>query len=127
MAGLVRRLGAARVLGVHCGAIDEPGPRVTELMNQAPGQQLRIRHDQVGHGYAHLNPTVMEAMAVAACTEGIVLDPVYTGRALAGLIAAVRDGHIRAGDRTILMHTGGLPGIFGHEELLASLASDRAG
>ncbi len=127
MAGLVRRLGATCVLGVDCGAIDEPGRRVAELTNQALAEalrpQLRIRHDQIGRGYAYLNPTVMDAMKVAARTEGIVLDPVYTGRALAGLIAAVRDGHIRPGERTVLMHTGGLPGIFGHEELLAELAS----
>ncbi len=128
MAGLVRRLGAAHVLGVHCGAIDEPDRRVTELTNQAPAEaplRLRICHDQVGSGYGHLNPTVMDAMNLAARTEGIVLDPVYTGRALAGLIASVRDGHIRPGDRTILMHTGGLPGIFGHDEFLARMASNR--
>ncbi|MCH9736767.1 MAG: pyridoxal-phosphate dependent enzyme, partial [Actinomycetia bacterium] len=127
MAGLVRRLGADHVLGVHCGAIDEPGRMVAELTNQAPATtlepQLRIRYDQVGRGYAHLNPTVMDAMKLAAHTEGIVLDPVYTGRALAGLIAAVRDGDVRPGERTILMHTGGLPGIFGHDELLTGLAS----
>lgn len=51
-----------------------------------------------------------------ARTEGITLDPVYTVRAAAGLIAAVRDGTIRPGGRTVLLHTGGLPGLFGHTE-----------
>ncbi len=121
MAGLVRGLGADRVLGVHCGAIEEPNRTVTELMDRIPASartpQLRIRYDQVGRGYAHLNPTVMAAMTLAARTEGIVLDPTYTGRAMAGLIAEVRDGYIRAGERTVFMHTGGLPGLFGHDEL----------
>jgi 1-aminocyclopropane-1-carboxylate deaminase/D-cysteine desulfhydrase-like pyridoxal-dependent ACC family enzyme len=57
--------------------------------------------------------------AAAARTEGIVLDPIYTGRALAGLIAAVRDGDIAPGQRTIFLHSGGLPGLFGHPAALA--------
>jgi len=65
---------------------------------------------------------VREAMLIAARTEGIVLDPVYTGRAMAGLIAAVREGDVRPGERTAFMHTGGLPGLFGHPEALAQAA-----
>jgi hypothetical protein len=53
-------------------------------------------------------------MSLVATTEGIVLDPIYTGRALAGLIAAVDDGDITPGSTTVYMHTGGLPGLFGH-------------
>jgi D-cysteine desulfhydrase len=53
-------------------------------------------------------------MRTAARTEGLLLDPVYTGKALAGLAAAVGDGSIRPGERTVLVHTGGLPGLFGH-------------
>ncbi|GAA1277182.1 hypothetical protein GCM10009579_40530 [Streptomyces javensis] len=60
----------------------------------------------------------MDAITTAARTEGIVLDPIYTGRALAGLIAAVRHGQVRPGQRTVFVHTGGLPGLFGHAETL---------
>jgi L-cysteate sulfo-lyase len=60
----------------------------------------------------------------AARTEGITLDPTYTGRALAGLLAAVDEGEIRPGERTVFLHSGGLPGLFGHEEALAALAQD---
>jgi len=49
-----------------------------------------------------------------AQTEGIILDPVYTGRAFAGLIAAVREGSIQAGQQVVFLHSGGLPGLFGH-------------
>ncbi|MEU2585390.1 pyridoxal-phosphate dependent enzyme [Streptomyces avermitilis] len=79
-------------------------------------ESLRLRTDQVGAGYGVLHEPVLEAMRTAAVTEGIVLDPVYSGRAMAGLIAAVRDGDIRPAQRTVFLHTGGLPGLFGHAE-----------
>ena len=123
MAGLVRGFGAQRVLGVHCGAVPDPHHAVRALFpahDPAPGS-LRIRMDQVGAGYGRLTPDVAAALTLAARTEGIVFDPVYTGRALAGLIAEVADGHIGPDSTVVLMHTGGLPGLFGHAELLAGL------
>jgi D-cysteine desulfhydrase len=56
-------------------------------------------------------------MRLAARTEGIFLDPTYTARALAGLAALVDGGRIKPGDRTVFLHTGGLPGLFGHPGL----------
>jgi D-cysteine desulfhydrase len=55
-----------------------------------------------------------EAMLAAGLCEGLVLDPVYTAKAMAGLIAAVARGEIQPGQRTVFVHTGGLPGLFGH-------------
>jgi len=54
---------------------------------------------------------------LAARTEGVFIDPSYTARALAGLTELVADGHIAPGQRTVFMHTGGLPGLFGHPQL----------
>ncbi|MFJ9567145.1 D-cysteine desulfhydrase family protein [Streptomyces fuscichromogenes] len=129
MAGLVRALGEDRVLGVHCGAVPDPGHTLglllTELYAPSPAPReprLRLRLDQVGAGYSRLTERVAEAVLLAARTEGLVLDPVYTGRAMAGLVAAVRDGDIRPGDRTVFVHTGGLPGLFGHQEALRRAA-----
>ena len=124
MAGLVAALGSGRVLGVHCGAIADPARTVSELASglsgvRCPPEALRLRLDQVGDGYGALTEPTMAALTLAARTEGIVLDPVYTGRALAGLIAAVRDGDIVPGQRTIFLHSGGLPGLFGHPATLA--------
>jgi L-cysteate sulfo-lyase len=120
MAGLVAGLGADRVLGVATGALAEPDPVVSELVagltGEAPGR-LRLRSDLVGAGYSELVPAVADAMRLAARCEGLVLDPVYTGRALAGLAAEIADGAIRPGERTVLVHTGGLPGLFGHTAL----------
>ena len=123
MAGLVRGFGAHRVLGVHCGAVADPHRAVLALFPEhdpAPAS-VRIRMDQVGAGYSRVSDDVAAALSLAARTEGIVFDPVYTGRALAGLIAEVADGHIGKGSSVVLMHTGGLPGLFGSAEFLAGL------
>jgi hypothetical protein len=64
-----------------------------------------------------VTPAARKAMRLAARTEGIFLDPTYTARALAGLIARVAGGGIKREERTVFMHTGGLPGLFGHPEL----------
>jgi D-cysteine desulfhydrase len=125
MAGLVRGFDAQRVLGVQCGAVTDPHRAVLALFPEhdpAPAS-LRIRMDQVGAGYSRVTPDVSAALSLAARTEGIVFDPVYTGRALAGLIADVADGHIVRGSTVVLMHTGGLPGLFGSAEFLAGLGS----
>ncbi|MFF9086221.1 D-cysteine desulfhydrase family protein [Streptomyces sp. NPDC014991] len=124
MAGLVAALGAASVLGVDVGALPDPAAAVAEFAapltpETVTAQGLRVRRDQVGDGYAVLTGPVREALRLAARTEGLVLDPTYTGRALAGLHAAVRDGTVRPGEKTVLVHTGGLPGLFGHADALA--------
>ena len=118
MAGLVHALGVDRVLGVDTGAVLDPAERVTRLLEGlgtavAP-VDLRLRRDLVGEGYGVLSAPVRGAMELVARTEGIVLDPVYTGRAAAGLVAAARESTVVPGRRTVLLHSGGLPGLFGH-------------
>jgi L-cysteate sulfo-lyase len=122
MAGLVAGLGAERVIGIDTGAVADPCDRLDELLDGMPDVRLRradlqLDYDQVGSGYAAVTPAAREAMRLAARTEGIFLDPTYTARALAGLIARVASGGIKREDRTVFMHTGGLPGLFGHPEL----------
>lgn len=126
MAGLVAAAGARRVLGVDTGARPEAVAAVHEYAaaltrSPLPVEELRVRGDQIGAGYATLTPQTADALSLAARCEGVVLDPVYTGRALAGLRAAVRDGDIRPGETTVLVHTGGLPGFFGHPGIQAVL------
>lgn len=119
MAGLVASLGAAAVLGIDTGAMKDPLSAVAAMASEVGKsvvhtEQLRSRLDLVGRNYGDLTTDTIEAISFAARTEGIVLDPVYTGRAMAGLIASVRDGGILPGSKTIFLHTGGLPGLFGH-------------
>ncbi|MFD9002294.1 pyridoxal-phosphate dependent enzyme [Streptomyces sp. NPDC059582] len=124
MAGLVASLGPDRVIGVDTGALGDPTPVVAAfvadlLPEPVRPERLRIRGDQIGSGYGTLTEGVKSALTVTARTEGIILDPVYTGRAIAGLMAAVRDGDIRPGRTTVFVHTGGLPGLFGHPDAVA--------
>jgi L-cysteate sulfo-lyase len=116
MAGLVAGLGADRVIGVPTGAVADPAARVAGMLAElgVATDGLRFRDDQVGPGYGVLTDAARAALSETARTEGVVLDPVYTAKAMAGLRAAVRDGQIRPGERTVFVHTGGLPGLFGH-------------
>ena len=122
MAGLVADLGAERVIGIDAGAVADPRRTLVELLDAMPGVRVRaadlqIDGGQVGRGYAALTQAASEAIRLAARTEGIFLDPTYTARALAGLIACVAEGRIQRDHRTVFMHTGGLPGLFGHPGL----------
>ena len=74
-------------------------------------------------GYGKLNDAVREAILMAARLEALLLDPVYTGKAMAGLIAHVRSGRIAAGSRVLFVHTGGLPALFAYRAKLESWLS----
>ena len=78
-------------------------------------------------GYGKLNDAIREAMSMAARLEALILDPVYTGKAMAGLIAHVRSGRIRAGSRALFLHTGGLPAIFAYGAKLDEWLSSGSG
>jgi len=119
MAGLVAGLGADRVLGVDVGALPDPVATVTSLVAAMPGVpppgEPWIDTGQVGDGYARPPATARAALELAARTEGVFLDPIYTARALAGLAAAAASGRVGRSDVTVFLHSGGLPGLFGHE------------
>jgi 1-aminocyclopropane-1-carboxylate deaminase/D-cysteine desulfhydrase-like pyridoxal-dependent ACC family enzyme len=65
----------------------------------------------VGPGYALPTAAMVEAVQLAARLEGLLLDPVYTGKAMAGLIAMAREGRFSRGDRVLFLHTGGAPSL----------------
>ena len=75
-------------------------------------------------GYGRLNDPVREVIALAARQEGLLLDPVYTGKTMAGLIEHVRSGVIPAGSRVLFIHTGGLPALFAYGDRLGNWLSD---
>ncbi len=64
--------------------------------------------------YASIETITLEAMKLVAETEGIVLDPIYTGPAMAGLIDAVRRGSVAPDETVLFVHTGGVAGAFGY-------------
>lgn len=71
-----------------------------------------ILRDMCGPGYAIASKEGNEAVALMAAEEGIFLDPVYTGKAFAGLIAAAREGAFKPGERVLFLHSGGAGGLF---------------
>jgi D-cysteine desulfhydrase len=76
--------------------------------------------DYVGPGYSLPTPGMAEAVRLLAGTEGILLDPVYTGKAMAGLIDLVRKGYFERGSNILFVHTGGSPALYVYEEYLFS-------
>ncbi len=81
-----------------------------------------IVHDEyLGGGYAVMGDPEREAIALVARTEGILVDPVYTGRAMAGLLDLIRRGVLGPGQTTVFWHTGGTPALFAYsDELMGS-------
>jgi D-cysteine desulfhydrase family pyridoxal phosphate-dependent enzyme len=122
-AGLVAGLGGrARVLGVDVGTrpdLDDVIPRLAaeaaaRAGRTAPPDELFLDHSRFGDGYGAITEDALEAIERVAALEGVVLDPVYTGKAMAGLIAATREGRIGAGDTVVFWHTGGAVALFAH-------------
>jgi D-cysteine desulfhydrase len=120
-AGLAAGLGSLdRVLGVDVGARDDLDTAVPAMAaavaavagTDAPGGTCRVDHGRVGGGYAEPTEACREALHLAARLEGLVLDPVYTGKAMAGLVAAAREGTLPDDGPVVFLHTGGLPALF---------------
>ncbi|MBI4988277.1 MAG: D-cysteine desulfhydrase family protein [Rhodocyclales bacterium] len=79
---------------------------------------VNVLDDFVGPGYARPTDSMREALSLAARFEGLVLDPVYTGKAFAGFIALARSGRFGKDQSLLFVHTGGAPGLFGYPESL---------
>jgi len=73
--------------------------------------------EYVGPGYAIPTPEMVEAVKLMARTEGILLDPVYTGKAAAGLIDLIRKGHFKKDDTILFVHSGGSPALYANTSL----------
>lgn len=73
---------------------------------------LLLNNDYVGEGYGVVGDLENEAISLMAKTEGVLLDPVYTGRAMGGLINLIRSGYFKSTDRVLFWHTGGTPALF---------------
>ncbi len=71
----------------------------------------------LGAGYGIPTPEGIDAIRLVARTEGVFLDPTYTGKAMAGLIAEIRAGQFRKEETIVFLHTGGEPGLFAHPEI----------
>lgn len=117
-AGLAARLGHDRVMGVDVGAIGDPERVVRELALDVaglvglprPGGDPWLVRDQVGGGYGVPTDACRAALRLAARREGLLLDPVYSGKALAGLAALPAAAVDRRA--VVFLATGGVPALF---------------
>ena len=126
-AGLVlgaRRAGwKGKILGI---SVDEPEDKLTPLVagiaTEAserfgdklifnPGEIL-VNCDYIGAGYGMMAEPEIEAILLFARTEGLLVDPVYTGRAAAGMIDLIRKGFFKKDETVLFWHTGGMPALF---------------
>jgi len=114
---------AGKVLGI---SIDHPAAelqwRVAELASEAAERigwkfrfqpaEVMVNDQYLGKGYGISSPEEIEAIRLFARYEGLLLDPVYTGRAAAALIDLIRKGYFKPQDRILFWHTGGTPALF---------------
>ncbi len=77
---------------------------------------LHLDEHYFGAGYGVVGDAEKEAIHLLATSEGILLDPVYTGRAMAGLIDYVHKGRFDKNDHILFWHTGGLPALFAYAD-----------
>ena len=88
-----------------------------------PHDAVEANCDYVGEGYGIPTEGMGEAMTLLARHEGIFLDPVYSGKGMAGLIDLIRKGAFRKDENVVFLHTGGQVGIFGYRDFLTNAAA----
>jgi D-cysteine desulfhydrase len=79
-------------------------------------EEIAIDGSQLGDGYGLPTPAMQEAVRLMARAEGLLIDPVYSGKAFAGLLADLRQGRYRSGDNVLFVMTGGTPGLYAYRE-----------
>ena len=77
--------------------------------------------DHIAPGYGQLSEGCIEAISTLARTEAVILDPVYTGKAMAALMHDIRSGKIPREARVVFVHTGGAPALFAYGDEFAGL------
>jgi D-cysteine desulfhydrase family pyridoxal phosphate-dependent enzyme len=124
LTGLKRAGSATMALGV-CVVTKarETGEIVTPLLREAAAELgigpvstdlIELTDEFVGAGYGIPTPETIEAIGLFARSEGLVLDPVYSGKAGAALVGLVRRGELTPDQRVVFIHTGGAPSIFAY-------------
>jgi len=131
LAGLTGNSSGLPVIGVSTRAAREQqeakildlARRTAELAGSAievTSEDVRVDDGHVGDGYSLPTAGMVEAVKLFARLEGVLLDPVYTGKAAAGLLALVRGGAFDPDGDVVFVHTGGWPALFAYQEVLLS-------
>lgn len=111
----VRRPRTEQEKNVHTLAVD-----VAKLLDIAPPPRDAVvaLDEWVGPGYSLPTQAMIEAVRMCAALDGVLLDPVYTGKAMAGLIELVRRGVFKRGENVLFLHTGGAPALYAYQRIL---------
>ena len=99
--------GLAKALSVKLG-----------LENSVKPEQVEVYDEYVGPGYSLPTDQMIEAVQLTARTEAILLDPVYSGKAMAGLIDLVRKGVFKKDENLLFVHTGGSPALYAYTDVM---------
>jgi D-cysteine desulfhydrase len=111
----VRRERAVQEANVH----KLVGETATLLGIDTPERQsVRALDEWVGPGYSLPTEEMVTAVRLLSRLEGVLLDPVYTGKAMAGLIALVERGEFNKNDKVLFVHTGGAPALYAYQQVL---------
>jgi 1-aminocyclopropane-1-carboxylate deaminase/D-cysteine desulfhydrase-like pyridoxal-dependent ACC family enzyme len=88
------------------------------LPHRLRAADIDATEDYIGAGYGQVTPGGREAIDLLARTEGVLLDPVYTAKAMAALIDHTRHGRLKLGEIVVFVHTGGTPAVFAYRDEL---------
>ncbi len=100
-------------------AIGNQAAKLIDIDTRLESSDIDITFDHIPPGYGKVSDGCLEAISLLARTEGILLDPTYTGKAMAGLIHDIRTGKIDRDASVVFIHTGGTPALFAYAEDLA--------
>lgn len=125
VAGLAALGGAIPALGIDIDAdphgvrarvraIAEGTAALLGVAGGVPEGAVAVNSDYAGEAYGAPTEAMIEAVTLLARLEGLLLDPVYSGKAMAGLIDLTRQGFFKAGDTVVFIHTGGMPALFAY-------------
>jgi L-cysteate sulfo-lyase len=109
------RANIERIAAATCERLGSP-PRFAEI---------EVDDRFVGEGYGIPTPEGLAAIRLLARLEGLLLDPVYSGKAMAGLLAMIHEGRFSDEQNVVFVHTGGWPALFAYEEELAEEVAPR--
>jgi D-cysteine desulfhydrase len=98
------------------------GAAVLRVDERFTRKDVTIYDEYAGEGYGIPTPEMVGAVRLVARTEGIVLDPVYSGKAMAGLMDLIRQGQFDRETRILFIHTGGTPALFAYANAFAESA-----
>ncbi len=125
VAGLLALGGGIPALGIDIDADPEGVParvraiaegtaELLGVMGGVPEAAVAVNSDYAGAAYGAPTEAMIEAVTLLARLEGLLLDPVYSGKAMAGLIDLVRQGFFKSGQSVVFIHTGGMPALFAY-------------